>query len=341
MVTLLLGALGQGGCTQNSNSFSQIDSDDESMSGNGVPYYYLKLNVQDARVQTTVNGVGFHEGDGRTGLSFNSPMNDILIGKDNCVTVTVKPTMVPAGERPKSGDLADADSVRPSSVEDAEVSVRIKKITSGKVTPEGGEMLAKKTLEEAVEKRREVLQKKFQERIKEASPSERKGLAEQEDELTSVELPVEIELTFDSEDVPSFRERFVEAPVIEDTSALKDFAMTLRKRAELRDYDGLYEAFKYKFEEYDQAYPGEAEEDNREWFSDLLDEHYYSVGPLLDFEREDLKLKKWADGRIWEINVDRGGNVGDKFFLGKVGERGRWGMDIFVGKVSGELKVVR
>ena len=129
--------------------------------------------------------------------------------------------------------------------------------------------------------------------------------------------------------------------MIEDTSALKDFAMALRRNAEQRDFDGLYEAFKHKFEEYDEAYPSEAPEDNREWFSNLLDEHYYSVGPLIDFEREDLELKKWAESRIWEVNVDREGNVSDKFFLGAVGEHGRWGMDIFVGTVDGELKVVR
>ena len=306
-----------------------------------VPYYYLELSVLDARTVTTVNGVGVDESDGRTSASFNSPTNANLIGKGNTVTVTVKPTTVAAGDPPKSGKLADADSVRPSTVEEAKVTAKIKKITSGKVTPESGTTLVEKSLEEVVEKREQALQEQFLEKLEEAPPEEKKALADQEEELTSVELPIEMELTFDSEDVPSFRERFVEAPVIEDTSALKDFAMGLREKAEQRDFDGLYKAFKHKFEEYDEAYPSQAQEDNREWFEDMLQEYIYANGPLLDFEREDLELRKWADGRIWEVNVDRGEGVTDQFFLTRPTDKGRAFMDIFVGKVDGELKVVR
>ncbi len=342
VVTLLLGAVGQSGCTQNSNSFSQVNSNDESMSDNEGPYYYLDLDVQDARTQTIVNGVGFHEGDGRTGLSLNAPMNALLIGTDNSVTVIVKPTTVPAGDPPKSGKLADADSVRPSTVADAEVSVAIDKVTSGTVTPEGGETLAEKTLEEVVEKKEEALQKEFLEKLESAPPEKKKALADREEELTRVELPVEMELTFDSEDVPSFRERFVEAPVIEDTSVLKDFAIRLRDLAKNKSTRRLFELSNPKFQIYATAYPSQSksEQDDLESFLEVFEEKYYGRSPFLEFDREDLVLKKWAGGRVWEINVDRGEALEDSFFLSRLdGEV--WTMDIFVGKVDGELKVVR
>ncbi|PQJ34394.1 hypothetical protein BSZ35_07075 [Salinibacter sp. 10B] len=67
-----------------------------------VPYYYLELSVLDARTVTTVNGVGVDENDGRTSASFNSPMNALLIGTENTVTVTVNPTMVAVGCRARS-----------------------------------------------------------------------------------------------------------------------------------------------------------------------------------------------------------------------------------------------
>jgi len=340
-VTLLMGAVGQGGCTQNSKSFSQVN-DDETMSENEGPYYYLDLNVQDARTQTTVNGVWIHEGDGRTGLSFDSPTNDLLIGTGNKVTVTVKPTTVAAGDPPKSGKLSDADSVRPSTVEEAKVTAKIKKITSRKVTPEGGKTLAEKNLQEVVEKREEALRKEFLEKMESAPPEKKKALADQEEEFTQVELPIEMELTFDSEDVPSFRERLTEAPVIEDTSALKDFAMQLRNLARDQSPTRLFELSAPKFQIYATAYPSQSksEQDDLESFLEVFEEKYYGRKPFLEFDRDDLVLKKWAEGRLWEINVDRGEALEDAFFLSR--EDGEvWVMDIFVGKVDGELKVVR
>ena len=340
LVAVALVGLVIAGCEPDVSFFSQT-TDSSSMSEQEVPYYYLELSVLDARTLTTVNGVWIQEGDGRTSLSFNSPTNANLIGKGNTVTVTVKPTTVAAGDPPKSGKLADADSVRPSTVEEAKVTAKIKKITSGTVTPESGETLAKKTLGEVVEKKEEALRKEFLENLESAPPEKKKALADQEEELTSVTFPIEMELTFDSEDVPSFRERFVEAPVIEDTSALKDFAMNLRKRAEGQDFDRLYQAFKHKFEEYDEAYPSQAQADNRTWFEDMLQENIFSNDPLLNFEREDLELREWSGGRVWEVNVDRGKGLTDQFFLTRPTEKGRAFMDIFVGKVDGELKVVR
>ncbi|PQJ34389.1 hypothetical protein BSZ35_07045 [Salinibacter sp. 10B] len=65
-----------------------------------------------------------------------------------------------------------------------------------------------KSLEEDVEKREEALRKQFLEKLEEAPPEEKKALADQE-ELTSVEPSIEMELAFDSEDVPSVLARSV------------------------------------------------------------------------------------------------------------------------------------
>ncbi|PQJ34395.1 hypothetical protein BSZ35_07080 [Salinibacter sp. 10B] len=327
-------------CEPDAHSFSQTATDN-SMSEQEVPYYYLELSVLDARTVTTVNGVGVDESDGRTSASFNSPMNALLIGTENTVTVTVRPTMVAAGDPPKSGKLADADSVRSSTVEEAKVTAKIKKITSGTVTPESGTTLVEKSLQEVVEKREEALRKQFLEKLEEAPPEEKKALADQEEELTSVEFPIEMELTFDSEDVPSFRDRFMEAPVIEDTSALKDFAMYARDLLDKKKIKEFFSPFSSKYEIYRTAYPSRRKEDRFEWFRKMMEEHVYPKGILIDFEREDIELRRWAGGRVWEINVDRGEGVSDEFILTGPGEKGRAFMDIFVGKVDGELKVVR
>jgi hypothetical protein len=77
-----------------------------------------------------------------------------------------------------------------------------------------------------------------------------------------------------------------------------------------------------------------------ESYLDVYEGRCYGRGPFFEFDREDVVLNKWAEGRVWEINVDRAEGLEDTFFLARAdGEV--WTMDVFVGKVDGELKVVR
>lgn len=302
-----------------------------AMAADERPYYYLNLRVLDAETLTTVNGLWVDKSDGAGSASFSSPMNDILVGQDNVVRIEVTST-----------EIKDEDSgtLRPSSPSEAVVEASVKRITGGTVTPEGGEVLATTTLNEVVEERKQELEEQFNEKLQNASPSERKSLADQQEELTTVKFPLEIELTFDSEDVPSFRERFLKAPTIGDTASVKDYALKLRDLLRRRDLDALYQEFEPKFKEYDKAYPSQAEPDNQEWFKNKIREAVYSRAPFLDFEREDLKLKRWCDGRIWELEVDRKPALKNTLLYAR-GEEESFFMDIFVGLKDGELRVVR
>jgi hypothetical protein len=296
-----------------------------------LPYYYLSLRVLDSRTTTTVNGFWVDSSDGAGSASFDSPINHILVGQSNRINVKVRPTEI---EDEESGYL------RPSVPSEAVVEVSVKRVVGGFVTPEAGEVLATTTLDEVIEERKRELEEQFNDKLQNVSPSERKSLVDKQEELTTVKFPLEIELTFDSEDVPFFRERFLEAPTIDDTTLIKDYALKLRNLLRRQNLDALYEEFEPKFEEYDKAFPSHAEPDNRAWFKDLIQEAFYSRVPLLDFKRDDLNLKRWCGGRIWELEVDRSPELKNSLLYAR-GEEESFFVDTFVGIEDGTLKVVR
>ncbi len=153
------------------------------------------------------------------------------------------------------------------------------------------------------------------------------------------ENPIEVETTpFENRHGPNFSKIFEEAPVIKDTPAtrkrLKDYAMHLRELISNHDGPGLYRELRpAKNAAYRQqgitppsdsarrADWAAAAEKRVGWFQPGR-----SAGTLT---RDRIGLRKWVEGRVWELYKEESG---EPLF----GES-----EIFVGEVNGELKVVR
>ena len=149
--------------------------------------------------------------------------------------------------------------------------------------------------------------------------------------------PMTVSATFDNEAGPDFSRIFEEAPRLPDTPAtrkrLKDYAMHLREVISKRDGVGLYrEISPAQNASYRQAGKTPPPDSTRlvkwknaartksGWFAD--------VRGATAFERAQVGVRPWVDGRVWELYR----RPGEPLF-------GGW--KIYVGEMGGELKVVR
>jgi hypothetical protein len=144
--------------------------------------------------------------------------------------------------------------------------------------------------------------------------------------------PMTVSTTFDNEAGPDFSQIFEEASRLPDRSAtrerLRDYAMHLRDLMAEKDTSALFEEFRlYYAQQYKiTGYPGSVQKDK----ASLL-ENVVMDDPVLDFNREDVDLRSWSDGRVWEIHRD-----GEAFF--RSGDSIR---EVYVAEIGGDLKVVR
>jgi hypothetical protein len=238
-----------------------------------------------------------------------------------------------------------SDSSGLTSVEDARLSGSVSLYREGDLTgTQAGEEITTFNLQDTIEARREEKQQAFLERMESAPPEEKKDLADREEELTSVEFQIEMTVRFDSPKTPSFAEHLTEAPVIEDTAALKDYAIELRNLMRQQDTRGIYDQMKIKTKDYNKAY---YESKGYQWLKKQLEGKYYESGLRTEFDREDIGLRPLLGGRMWKIYVENGepdepwNPTGRKFFKTR-GEDGTiWSMRVIVGRVDGELCIVR
>jgi hypothetical protein len=143
----------------------------------------------------------------------------------------------------------------------------------------------------------------------------------------SREHPVVVSTTFENEAGPDFSDIFLDAPVLTDTTRIRDYAMYLRDRMAARDTLALFEAFRPSYADHYifNGRSGSVEEDEA-----ILKERV--IGDFdLGFERSDIDVRAWSGGRVWEIK--RGG---------KALFEAEWAVrDVYVAEIDGELRVVR
>ena len=295
----------------------------------GHPHYYLHLQVSNANTLTTVNGLWLDsiEGSG----THSSPINHRLIGSDNTVRVKVSE---PAPET-KPGQNSNV-----SVPSDAKVKLSIKTPEGKAVSPETGDVVAQTTLEDVIEARRSKRKESFKHKIKNATESEKKDLRENRERHLDIEFPIELELSFDSTGVPAFDTLLSESPVIEKKAALKAYGMKLKTLLEKRKLDAFTNQMERKFRDYSKAYRTDGTPNPRRGFRKMLENMYYPGDTFLDFNRDDLNLKRWCGGRIWEIEVDRDSS-GNSSFLHSSKDSSIYSMDIFVARIDGSLRIVR
>lgn len=295
------------------------------------PYYYVELSTGGAAFFVAINETPFFQTTSAGGAFKASPVNDRLVGENNVLHVVAGPTTEP-------------DSTDLTTPEEARLTGSVKLYQSEDLFgTQDGKTITTFNLQDTIEARREQRRRDFRERIEKASPSERRELADRKEELTSVQFPVEMTVWFDSPETQSFAEHLTDAPVIEDTTALKDYAIKLRDLMRRQDSRGIYEELKVKTRDYNEAYYGS--EGFRSWKETL--ENHYASGLRTEFEREDIGLRPLLGGRIWEIYVEDGKldqpwkPTGRRFFKTR-GEDGTiWSMRVIVGKVDGKLCIVR
>jgi len=295
------------------------------------PYYYVELSTGGASFYTTINGVPYFHTTSAGGAFKASPVNVDLVGSENKLHIVAGPTTEP-------------DSMEPTTPEEARLTGSIKLYQSEDLFgTEDGKTIETFTLQDTIEARREEKRQSFLRRMEEAPPEEKKELVGREEELTSVEFPIEMTVRFDSPKTPSFAGRLTEAPVIEDTTALKKYAIHLRGLMRQQDTVGIYEEVKIKNKDYNRAF---YDSNGYEFWKEHL-EDYYQKGLRTEFEREDIGLRPLLGGRMWEIYVENGepdqpwNPTGRKFFKTR-GENGTISrMRVIVGRVDGELHIVR
>jgi hypothetical protein len=148
--------------------------------------------------------------------------------------------------------------------------------------------------------------------------------------------PLTVSTTFDNEAGPDFSAIFEEAPVLEDTPAtrerLKDYAMHLRNLMAEKDTSALFEEFRpsvmgrFRMRHFDSK--SEYMAKNRKAM--ILEE------AILNFDRSDVGLRPWSEGRVWELW--RKDSENRAFFETSTG----YGMgELYVAEIDGELRVVR
>jgi hypothetical protein len=162
--------------------------------------------------------------------------------------------------------------------------------------------------------------------------------------------PLTVSTTFDNEAGPDFSRIFEEAPVIEGTPAdsarLRDYAMRLRDLMARKDTAALVEEFlPLLWEGQDSLNVEQLRSNFTEEQIQSVREHIVLDDAYLDIRRSDVGLRRWADGRVWELYYEPDGNAlfvsrtlreGTEEYTGMGGKR-----EVYVAELGGELKVVR
>jgi hypothetical protein len=260
--------------------------------------FYLEIAANTCTCKISINGLGIDDLDAKKVGCVQYPCNTELVGKANKVAVEVMPATL---------DLATLNKIK--------VDGEIKKYPDdGFIGPDLGDVITSFSLEQTID-------------MIKANPFA--NIADL--------VPFKITAEFDSEDAPSFEERLLKSKPIDNVEWLKDWAMKFRYLLETRNIDGLYELYEPKLLDYDIAYPLQKEPDNKVWFTNWMNNKIFPQTPVVKYIRDDIVVKKWCEGRIWEISLKNGSPLWTT--EGLDGKRAL--IEIYVGMVDGKIKIVR
>jgi hypothetical protein len=263
--------------------------------------YNIELFASKCIIEVTANGLLLFRADAKNGVGKNYPFNTELVGKGNEVVITAIPTLLDTGAISTTKDII--------------IKGTLKKYRSNETTgPESGEPIAGIDFAN-------IFAAKENEA---ASPAD----------LVKI-FPLSHKISFDNEGV-SFRNRLIEAPVIKDKAVLLDYAEKLRDILARKDIEALYKEYKPKMDDYILAYPQEFPSP-REWFDNLFGNNFFPGEPITDFKSDNIGLRSWCEGRIWEIFV----NPAQPLFRTRGANGIISSIEIFIGLVEKSLKIVR
>jgi len=149
-------------------------------------------------------------------------------------------------------------------------------------------------------------------------------------------FPLSATYSFDNDNL-SFKNRLIDAKPIKDEKMLVDYVEYLRNLMQKKDIAGLFEEYKYKLQDYDLAFPQDAESDNKAWFIELMENRFFPSGPVDDFKREEIGCISWCEGRIWELFLKP-----DRALWSTRGINGkRIKIEVYAGLVEDKIKIIR
>jgi hypothetical protein len=263
--------------------------------------YSLELFAAKCIIEVTANGLFLFRADAKHGVGKNYPFNTELIGKGNEIAITAIPTLLDSGVISTTKEIL--------------IKGTLKKYKSNETTgPESGELIATIDFADLI--------------------AGKEAQANTPADLAKI-FPLSYTITFDNEGV-SFRNRMVDAPVIQDKTLLLDYAENLRGILARKDIDALYKEYKPKLDDYVLAYPQEFPAP-REWFDNLFGNDFFPGEPVTDFKRDSIGLRSWCEGKIWEIFV----NPAQPFFLTRGSNGFISSIEAFVGLDNGCLRIIR
>jgi hypothetical protein len=149
-------------------------------------------------------------------------------------------------------------------------------------------------------------------------------------------IPIQVAYAFDNEG-PAFPELFRESEVIEDPEPLLDYAMRLRDLFAAADVAGLVREFAPKLRDYGAAYY-ETEAAMRDEFVGFV-QNVLLPGPMdLTYKKADIVPVSMCEGRIWEL-----ARAPKRPLLSTLPDKdgGQFQIPVYVGRATGELRVVR
>lgn len=275
------------------------------------PIYNLEMTMRGCKVLATLNNLPLVDSNAGAGASFGSPLNSKLVGNDNRLRIVALPALLESGQISQVPQVVLYGTVKIYGPDDISA-------------PENGVVIKTFDFREVIVERRRKLA------LEKKAP-----LTDSSLNAMPVIFPLELEVEFDNVG-PAFAERFMQGAIIQDEQRLLDYAERLRDLMKQKAYDDLYTEFQPKFEDYNLAYY-RGNLDRKPVFIQYLKEKFFPSGPLLDFERDDIILKRWCDGRVWQLLIKP-----DLSFFKTAGMDGMiYELEIFVGMVNGALKVIR
>lgn len=295
--------------------------------------YWFEVDVEDVHGQMTVllNDYPVYEtGHGRSVSDhIDLPMNTALVGEGNEYSLRIEPWMH------RNGGMLDIGEVKTNAwvTVNEETLVKESEISLSEVNTAYAEWK-----ERARARWKEYL--RWEKRWLEKHPDSAGTITWKEggalDSMRSwaERHPLTVRTRFDNESGPDYSRIFEEAPVLTDTSRLRDYAMHLQDLFAREDTTALYQAHRPRFQAIDFPKKKARRTIARNWLS--YDWH-------VDFDRSDVVVKRWSGGRVWELYQDD--DLADRLnkralFLAGKDRLATW-HEVYVAEIGGELKVVR
>jgi hypothetical protein len=276
-----------------------------------APIYEVQVEMENvcSAGRVLVNGFPVDKWGGRgTRQKYDFSVNTALVGEGNVLRVNNEPCLTPSGRGVSVGPVKMEAWVKGPNDE-----------PRGRIT--------RARVDSAYQAWMERAQKKLEE------------LGSQDGDLDSMRAwaarhPMTVSVTFDNEAGPDYSRIFEEAPVIEDSSRLKDYAMHLRDLLLAEQPKQIYAELRPSVAEETGAYQV-AHEPGREAAVAYIRTEWIPNWET-DFARSDVRVRRWCGGRVWELRKRGPGGSLEPLLHSEHSH-----LKVYVAEIGGELRIVR